>query len=282
MDAFVVGRVGYIRRGFFAMLVVTGLFPFSLLADTVPIVGSWIPVYTYSVIIGIGGGSPACNGHVDTGEFPTREEALAALLAIRVDIAGCGGWTTNYYYFKADPNPDQYQYWQYSSYGNLTYDYLIAVWPIGRNFQSWTYKKQCPTPTTRPEVPYTPNPDGQTCSRPDACLIPPLKPLDPSVQPYEDGLIDMDNETQATSGGAACIVKEARARHLSPRIISGYRPPTYQTHIREVYDKWQLLENNYDAACADTKFQVQVEFVLYPCLHSPCRFIHKPPPSLCK
>jgi len=97
-----------------------------------------------------------------------------------------------------------------------------------------------------------------------------LNPLNPAVQPYEDGLIDMANETQATREGAACIVREARARHLSPQITSGYRPPAYQTHIREVYDKWQLLQNNNDAACADTKREVKVEFKK----HS--KFAHQP------
>jgi hypothetical protein len=97
-----------------------------------------------------------------------------------------------------------------------------------------------------------------------------LTPLDPAVQPYEDGLIDMTNETQATRDGAACIVRVARARRLRPQIESGYRPPAYQTHIREVYDKWQLLQNNNDAACADTKSQVKVEFKK----HS--KFAHQP------
>jgi len=80
----------------------------------------------------------------------------------------------------------------------------------------------------------------------------------------------MANETQATREGAACIVREARARYLSPQIASGYRPPAYQTHIREVYDKWQLLENNNDSVCADTKRQVENEFNK----HSP--FSHQP------
>lgn len=104
----------------------------------------------------------------------------------------------------------------------------------------------------------------------DVCTVPRLTPLDPAVQPYEDGLVDMENETQATRDGAACIVRSARARHLSPQLISGYRPPAYQTHIREVYDKWQLLKNNNDAACADTKRKVQIEFDH----HSP--FAHQP------
>jgi hypothetical protein len=102
------------------------------------------------------------------------------------------------------------------------------------------------------------------------CPVHPLNPLDPAAQPYEDGLVDMANETDATRAGAACIVREARARHLHPQIESGYRPPEYQTHIREVYDKWQLLQDNNDSVCADTKVQVELEYMH----HSP--FSHQP------
>jgi D-alanyl-D-alanine carboxypeptidase len=99
---------------------------------------------------------------------------------------------------------------------------------------------------------------GTSCI--STCPVDPLTPLDSAVQPYENGLIDIENETQATRDGAVCIVREARTRRIYPIIVSGYRPPAYQTHIREVYDKWQLLENNNDPACADTKRQVEFEF----------------------
>ena len=111
--------------------------------------------------------------------------------------------------------------------------------------------------------------DASRTSCVSTCPVASLKPLDPAVQPYEDGLIDMANETQATRDGAACIVRVARARHLSPRITSGYRPPAYQTHIREVYDQWQLLKNNNDAACADTKRKVEIEFDHHDFAHQP-------------
>ena len=56
---------------------------------------------------------------------------------------------------------------------------------------------------------------------------------------------------------------------LAIQIESGYRPPAYQTHLREVYDKWQLLKNNDDAACADTKRKVKNEYDDH-------RFAHQP------
>jgi hypothetical protein len=115
---------------------------------------------------------------------------------------------------------------------------------------------------------YEPDPTKTSCV--STCSVPRLTPLDPAYQPYEDGLADMENETQATRDGAACIVRTARARHLSPQLISGYRPQAYQTHIREVYDKWQLLVNNNDPVCAETKRQVGIEFKR----HS--KFAHQP------
>lgn len=94
------------------------------------------------------------------------------------------------------------------------------------------------------------------------CPIDPLTPLDPAMQPYEDGLVDMENATQATRDGAACIVRSARAHRprINATLVSGYRPQAYQTHIREVYDKWQLLENNNGAECADVKSQIKTEY----------------------
>jgi hypothetical protein len=128
----------------------------------------------------------------------------------------------------------------------------------------------CNNPTALDSINYVPDSTGTSCMPAAVCPVGKLKPMDPAMQPYEDGIIDMTSETQATRDGATCIVREARTRHLSPRIASGYRPPAYQTHIREVYDKWQLLENNNDSVCADTKRQVEIEYKR----HS--KFSHQP------
>ena len=190
-----------------------------------------------------------------------------------------------------------------SSQWQCTYTYVDN----GTNFLMWVFyvSPACPanssgTVTCTCTDPYVPDSTRTSCVVPPACpahasgtpcvcdagyqfdatrtscstcpITTPLTPLDPAVQPYEDGLIDMDNETQGTRDGAACIARVARA--YRPRIIaglvSGYRPPAYQTHIREVYDKWQLLKNNNDAACADTKGKVKIEFKR----HS--KFAHQP------
>ncbi|MGD7196496.1 hypothetical protein [Ralstonia pseudosolanacearum] len=51
---------------------------------------------------------------------------------------------------------------------------------------------------------------------------------------------------------------------------SGFRPPAYQQHIREVWDKWQQLQNNNNPACASLKEAVHTEWIK----HGP--FAHQP------
>jgi hypothetical protein len=41
---------------------------------------------------------------------------------------------------------------------------------------------------------------------------------------------------------------------------SAYRPPAYQRHLQQVWDKWKQLRNNNVAACQDLRAQVQQEF----------------------
>jgi hypothetical protein len=66
----------------------------------------------------------------------------------------------------------------------------------------------------------------------------------------------------ATKNGIACIQQKVAALncYMTPRPTSGYRPTAYQTHIREVYDKWQQLKNNSTPECADTKSLVKAAF----------------------
>lgn len=153
-----------------------------------------------------------------------------------------------------------------NGYGVCLYHFVNDLWTTadGPLYIRSDYPA-CPIPTVNPTIPYTYKNASGMCEReaPVAtCPVTALTPLDPALQPYEDGLVDMENETQATREGAACIVRSARAHRprINAIIVSGYRPQAYQTHIREVYDKWQLLENNNDAECADIKNQIKAEF----------------------
>lgn len=59
---------------------------------------------------------------------------------------------------------------------------------------------------------YKPDPTNTSCI--SECPVAPLTPIATDVQPYEDGLVDMDNETPNTRDGAACIVHEANITTL--------------------------------------------------------------------
>ncbi len=128
-------------------------------------------------------------------------------------------------------------------------------------------------PFAHPTSLYTYNPTTRMCERTlQACPVAPLTPLDPTVQSYEDGAIDIANEMQNTRDGAGCLVREARSQHLNPTITSGSRPDAYQAHLREVYDQWQLLKDNNDPQCADVKSQAQAEYSKHgPFAHQPAR-----------
>jgi hypothetical protein len=116
-------------------------------------------------------------------------------------------------------------------------------------------------------------PDGQRYDAnakqcvPAVCPVSPITPItDPDFEQYEtgrysdDGDPDLEHLTPGTAAGAQCIVREAHNARIEATITSGYRPAIYQTHIREVYDKWQLLKDNQDPVCAEVKAQVLIEW----------------------
>jgi hypothetical protein len=96
-----------------------------------------------------------------------------------------------------------------------------------------------------------------------SCAIPPVAnpPFnDPLAQSFEDGqTIDTNDLTPAMQVSWSCFSSLVGAN----RLTSGYRPPEYQGHLREIRDKWNApgnLKSNTDPACATTKAAVQAEF----------------------
>jgi len=90
---------------------------------------------------------------------------------------------------------------------------------------------------------------------------------DPVAKLYEDGTYsntkpDIEHLTPVTQAGLACIQQKVAATncYMTPQPTSGYRPTAYQTHILEVYDKWQLIKDDNTSACAETKAAIQKEF----------------------
>jgi len=78
--------------------------------------------------------------------------------------------------------------------------------------------------------------------------------------PLSTFAIDIANMTQGTRNALTCLQNAVGAAGGSLSVTSAYRPQSYQDHIRDVWDKWQAIKDRNDAACAQTKAQVQTEW----------------------
>jgi len=143
-------------------------------------------------------------------------------------------------------------------------------------------------PSPRPAAPPAPNAPAQTApvtqantnlfsrffsrSAPPeaACPVMPLPPItDPVAASFnEEQTLDTHD---LTSGMARALV---RFRSLvlslggSIELKSAYRPPAYQLHLQQVWDKWMQLRNNQMAGCQVLKAQVHDEFLRHHLLES--------------
>jgi hypothetical protein len=115
-------------------------------------------------------------------------------------------------------------------------------------------------------------PDSTTtrCVPQNTCLVTTkvAEITDPVALLYENGTYsatrpDLLHLTPETQAGLACIQQKVAALNCykTPQATSGYRPTAYQTHILEVYDKWQLIKNNNAPECAETKRAIREEYI---------------------
>lgn len=108
----------------------------------------------------------------------------------------------------------------------------------------------------------------------DACPVPPLTPItDALTLQHEAGEYerspDLERVSDAVKAGTACILQKVSGLGSRARPTSGFRPPAYQTHLREVWDKWQLLRDDVSGACRDTKAEVQAEWIRHQLIRQP-------------
>lgn len=94
------------------------------------------------------------------------------------------------------------------------------------------------------------------------CEVPPLTPItDPDAIAFEQGnRINLDGLNAQMKVALSCFQQATAAAGGSVSVTSAYRPPAYQAHLREVWDRWQLLRNNRDEGCADRRSEVRAEF----------------------
>ncbi|NKF96427.1 hypothetical protein GO290_03500 [Ralstonia solanacearum] len=154
---------------------------------------------------------------------------------------------------------------------DVAVDGSMTVQQITPNVIIWV--SYCPVGTHRDrDICISNQPTQPQC--PVAALTPITDPiaLQHENGQYSGGHPDLDHVTQATRDGTACIVQHALAQAPGTNVhpTSGFRPPAYQQHIREVWDKWQQLQNNNNPACGSLKEAVHTEWMK----HGP--FAHQP------
>jgi hypothetical protein len=94
------------------------------------------------------------------------------------------------------------------------------------------------------------------------CKIAPLPPItdleavafENSVMPSTNGLVPAMAQALAKFEN---LVATAGGKFV---LKSAYRPPTYQTHLQQVWFKWMELRENHDPGCQELREEVEAEF----------------------
>jgi hypothetical protein len=102
------------------------------------------------------------------------------------------------------------------------------------------------------------------------CSVAPLAPLtDPAAIRFENGdTVDIEHLQENMRTALDCLNAAATNEHGTITITSAYRPPSYQEHLREVWDKWRLLRAKREAECQELKEEIHSEFVRHGLLAS--------------
>jgi hypothetical protein len=107
----------------------------------------------------------------------------------------------------------------------------------------------------------------QTLTTDCGCPYTGVTPYSPDPYP-----LDIDNLTAATKEAITCIQRAAAAApwNGSFTVTFGYRPAAYQTHLYEVYTKYQQIGEMNTPECAAVKANVQAEWNMHaPFAHAP-------------
>ena len=93
------------------------------------------------------------------------------------------------------------------------------------------------------------------------CSVPPLTPLSATAQQFENdpNAVDTAGLTPAMQTALDCIRTAVQSAGGTFTLNSAYRAPEYQTHLQEVWDKWQALKKNRDPECQALRAQIQAE-----------------------
>jgi hypothetical protein len=94
------------------------------------------------------------------------------------------------------------------------------------------------------------------------CDIPPLTPLqDPAAIEFENGnRVVLTGMTPGALQGVNCMRNRVGQLGGNFQLQSAFRPPTYQTHLREVWDTWMAIRNRNTPDCDALKQVIGLEF----------------------
>lgn len=180
---------------------------------------------------------------VDSEVFATEEEAIAAGTAAACNPnGGVGGATICSCSLTATAAPVPLA-WAYGiermrgpgGFGRA--DYVLADEPHTGNcalgIGTWQWSVPWSVYGVRTiECPAGYYPDihdpPETCWRPDPCPVPAVKPYDPDPYP-----LNVDNLSDHVKQGLSCLAAATGKSHTE-LLSSAYRPPEYQSHLREV------------------------------------------------
>lgn len=95
------------------------------------------------------------------------------------------------------------------------------------------------------------------------CSVAPITPItDPEAQNFEahnGNIVDTTHLTTTMQAALSAFTMAVTNAQGELRLESAWRPSAYQLHLREVWDKWQLLRNQGRSECEALRTQVQSE-----------------------
>ena len=94
------------------------------------------------------------------------------------------------------------------------------------------------------------------------CQVPPLTPLtDPVSLDFEAGNnINIEPQYFNLTSELTCLSDEVIAQGGTHSLVSAYRPPAYQKHLREVWDGWNQIKDRDEPECTELKEEYRSEF----------------------
>lgn len=105
-----------------------------------------------------------------------------------------------------------------------------------------------------------------------ACPVMPLRMMtDPVAIEHERGKFaassDSERLSAAAAAGKACMLSRSDSSVVFP--VSAYRPAEFQSHLKELWDKWHGLLNNTNPACISIREDLRREWLKHKLVRDP-------------